>query len=66
MWSLLVMRSLGAVGVGLVQLGVSDRFPIDVEVLVIDWKLLEYNLLLGVDIIKSVCNQQWHCDISLS
>lgn len=39
-------------GVRFVQLGVSNRCPIDVEVLVVGRKLLEYNLLLAVDIIK--------------
>lgn len=46
------MRSLLLGGVRLVQLGVSNRYPIDVEVLVIDWKLLVYDSLLGADIIK--------------
>lgn len=38
-------------------LGVSDRCPIDVEVLVVDWKLLEYDLLFEVIIkrLGSVC-----------
>lgn len=46
------MCSLLLGGVRLVQLGVSNRYPIDVEVLVIDWKLLVYDSLLGADIIK--------------
>lgn len=39
-------------GLGFVQLGVSNRHPIDVEVLIVDRKPLGYKLLLGVDIIK--------------
>lgn len=39
-------------GIRLVQLGVSDRCHIDVKVLVVNRKLLRYDLLPGVDIIK--------------
>lgn len=49
----------------------SNRCPINVEVLVVDRKLLRYSLLLGVDIMKRlggvyVRDQQWHYEFSLT
>lgn len=37
-----------------VEIGVCDRPSINIEVLVVDGNLLEYDLLIGVDIIKKM------------
>ena len=47
-------RALRCCEVGRIQLDVSSAYPIDVEVLVADGKLLEFDLLLGFDIIKKL------------
>lgn len=41
-------------GIGRVQLGVNGVDPVTVKVLVVKRKLLDFNLLLGMDTIKSV------------
>ena len=46
--------TLRCCGVGRIQLDVGSRCPIDVEVLVVDGKLLGFDLLLGFDIIKKL------------
>ena len=42
------------VGVGLLQLDVSNRHPISIEVLVVNEKLLGFDLLLGFEAIKKL------------
>ena len=47
-------RTLRCSGVALVRLDVSNRCPISIEVLVVNNKLLGFNLLLRFDAIKKV------------
>ena len=47
-------RTLSCRGIGTVQLGVSNRNPLDIKVLVVDGALLGFDLLLGLDVIKQL------------
>ena len=47
-------RTLRCSEVRLVQLDVNNRHPINIEILVVDEKLLGFDLLLGFDIIKKL------------
>ena len=47
-------RTLRYSGVGLVQLNLSNRQSVSIEVLVVDNKLLKFDLLLGFDAIKKL------------